>query len=119
MPEFGLSVHALGDAYAHSAMGNEELMYQPVSGHLAQFPTGDPHAPDFISLRPVLYVTYVRALYRAMASAAQHWPQHHIVMLMKDERFVTDTWRGRSAACPRTSRSRPSAGLRPSACTAR
>jgi hypothetical protein len=90
MPEFGLSVHALGDAYAHSAMGNEELMYQPVSGHLAQFPTGDPHAPDFISLRPVLYVTYVRALYRAMASAAQHWPQHHIVMLMKDERFVTD-----------------------------
>ena len=90
MPEFGLSVHALGDSFAHSALGNEELMYQPVAGHAAEFPSGDPHAPDFISRRPVLYVSYVRALYRAMEAAAQRWPDHHAVMLMKDEKFVID-----------------------------
>ncbi len=72
-PEFGLSVHALGDSFAHSTIADEGMMYQPVSGHLAQFVT-DAHAPDHISLRPRLYVTYVRALYRAFAAAATHFP---------------------------------------------
>lgn len=88
-PEFGLSVHALGDSFAHSTIADEGMMYQPVSGHLAQFVT-DAHSPDYISLRPTLYVTYVQALYRAFVTAAAAWPEHHISRLMKDERFVTD-----------------------------
>ena len=88
-PEFGLSVHALGDAFAHSTIADEGMMYQPVSGHAAQFVT-DWHEPDYISLRPTLYVTYVQALYRAFVAAAASWPEHHITMLMKDEGFVTD-----------------------------
>ena len=88
-PEFGLSVHALGDAFAHSTIADEGMMYQPVAGHLAQFVT-DAHSPDYISLRPALYVAYVRALYNAFATAAAAWPEHHVSELMKDERFVTD-----------------------------
>jgi len=88
-PEFGLSVHALGDSFAHSTIADEGMMYQPVSGHAAQFVT-DAHSPDYISLRRTLYVTYVTALYRAFVAAAASWPEHHITMLMKDEEFVTD-----------------------------
>ena len=64
-------------------------MYQPVAGHLAQLVT-DAHSPDYISLRPALYVAYVRALYNAFATVAAAWPEHHVSELMKDERFVTD-----------------------------
>ena len=87
--EFGLSVHALGDSFAHSTIADEGMMYQPVSGHLAQFVT-DAHSPDYISLRPALYMAYVRALYRAFAAAAAAYPQHHAIMLMQDEDVVLD-----------------------------
>jgi hypothetical protein len=90
LPEFGLSVHALGDSFAHSTIGDESMMYQPVAGHLAQGVAEDPHAPDFIQRRPSLYLAYVQALYRAFVSAATNWPEHHVASLMKDERFVAD-----------------------------
>ena len=87
--EFGLSVHALGDSFAHSTIADEGMMYQPVSGHLAQF-VSDAHSPDYISLRPALYMAYVQALYRAFAAAAAAHPQHHAIMLMQDEEVVLD-----------------------------
>ncbi len=60
--EFGISLHALGDSYAHQ---DGEKMYQPVLGHLF-----DGHAPDRISIaRRPKYLEYVGALHDVLQDA--------------------------------------------------
>jgi hypothetical protein len=87
-PEFGLSVHALGDSFAHSTVADEGVMYNPVSGHLAQFVT-DKYSPDYIALRPKLYLAYVHSLYTAFSKAAAKYPEHQVAALVQDEAAVT------------------------------
>jgi hypothetical protein len=64
----GLAAHAYGDSYAHRVLENEAVMYAPVAGHAVEWLNGhDPHCPDFLSQRPLLYGAYVSTLYEIYA----------------------------------------------------
>ena len=62
--EFGISLHALGDAWAHC---NGAVMYGNGYGHLF-----GGHDPDLISERTGPYLDYVRTLYRVMSAKAPY-----------------------------------------------
>ena len=83
----GLSLHALGDSYAHSVVGNEDWMYVVGPGHAIDaleegltkpwrlFSKAQRaemgHQADFIEARPALYAKYGEALYSTLSEVAQ------------------------------------------------
>ena len=64
--EFGISLHALGDAWAHCEGG---VMYGHTYGHLLAR-----HDPDLISKRTGPYLDYVRNLYQVLSTKAPYVP---------------------------------------------
>ncbi len=56
--EFGISLHALGDAWAHC---NGGVMYKHKVGHLMHW-----HFTDLVSAHPLNYIEYVDALFRIL-----------------------------------------------------
>ena len=75
---FGLSLHAFGDSYAHSRIGEESRYYNTVVGHGVEAVNpsligtrglvGAGHAPDQISERPGLYLQYTSRLLSVLSS---------------------------------------------------
>ncbi len=63
--DFGFLLHRFGDTYAHSVIGNETRMYDTGWGHAL-----DLNDPDFIHVRPGLYVEFVRELYGVLSELA-------------------------------------------------
>lgn len=60
----GLTIHALGDAFAHTRPDGSA--YGELYGHAF-----DGHAPDTIGLRPDLYIAYIETLFDALAVAPE------------------------------------------------
>jgi len=64
--EFGLTLHAYGDSYAHSVMRLEDFLYQTGWGHLKHWTH-----PDEIHRRPDLYAAYVSDLFQSLSEIAR------------------------------------------------
>ncbi|MGH1347191.1 MAG: SpvB/TcaC N-terminal domain-containing protein [Nannocystales bacterium] len=63
-PTQGFAVHALADSFAHTRLDGSGALFAAGIGHGLQG-----HAPDHVSERPLLYIQYVKTLYRALSSA--------------------------------------------------
>jgi RHS repeat-associated protein len=71
----GLSLHPVGDSYAHSMLDDPRYLYPPVAGHLIElFNSRHPSDPDRISLRPSLYRNYVHSLAQLLSKAVGQPP---------------------------------------------
>jgi hypothetical protein len=68
--DFGLALHAFGDAFAHQRLDDEKTMYSGPTGHaFSSFSlTHFGEAPDFIYKRPELYIKYGGALFDIIKS---------------------------------------------------
>ncbi|MDR6413494.1 RHS repeat-associated protein [Pseudarthrobacter sulfonivorans] len=68
----GLSLHPVGDSYAHSMLDDPKHLYPPVTGHSIELWEG--HEPDKISRRPRLYENYVLSLTRLLSKVTGRTP---------------------------------------------
>jgi hypothetical protein len=69
---FGLAAHAYGDSFAHRTLDRSENMYSAGAGHAVEIAHGkDPTEPDWLHLRPALYIKYGRTLYELICTKRQ------------------------------------------------